>query len=158
ENAVWEIDPEQTLSLSRLSDIVDRTTRHRRFTIAMLAAFAALALILTVVGVYGLMAYTVSRRTPEIGLRMALGARPLVVLAGILRWAVGLAALGTVLGGVAAWAGARLLDGLLFGVATTDTSTLVAVPIILLLTALAGALAPALRAMRIEPTRALRHE
>ena len=158
ETRVWDLDPELTMTLGSFDDVMAQATRQRRFTLALLGVFATLALTLTAIGIYGLMAYTVNRRTPEIGLRMALGARPAVILGEIFRWGGGLALLGMVLGGAAAWGGSKWLASFLFGVGPNDVLLILSTPILLLFVALLGSLVPALTAMRVEPTRALRHD
>jgi putative ABC transport system permease protein len=129
-----------------------------RFTTLLLGAFAAVALALAAVGIYGLLSYVVSRRTREIGVRMALGAPRAGVLMIVLGRAFALTLAGTLLGIGAALGATRLLQGLLFGVSTTDALTFAAVPVLLVIVALVAAYLPASRATRIDPTVALRLE
>jgi putative ABC transport system permease protein len=128
----------------------------RRFMLVLVAAFGLLALGLAAIGVYGVMAVTVSERTREVGVRLALGAQPSEVLAMVVAQAGRLAALGIALGLLAAWPIAPLLDSQLFGVAATDPVTFAVVPVVLLLIAVLAALVPARKAMKVDPVAALR--
>jgi putative ABC transport system permease protein len=142
----------------RLTEIVRGSMARQRFELLLLAVFAAAALLLAAVGIYGLLAFTVSCRVQEIGLRMALGARPSGVLALVLARGMKLVALGVAAGLAASLALTRLLTTLLYDVSPADPLTLAAVSFIL---ALAGALAcwiPARRALRVDPVQALRSE
>jgi len=150
-------DPELPISDVRtLEEVLDASTAPRTTQIRVLAVFAGLALILAGLGIYGLLSYALSQRVPEIGLRMALGARP----AGVLRMVVGdgirLAAIGGVLGSGLAYAVGRALEALLAGVSPSDPATFAAGLGLALVAALAGCLVPALRALRVDPTVALR--
>lgn len=131
---------------------------ERRFLLILVAAFGALALVLASVGVYGVMTLVVSERTPEVGVRLALGAEPASVLTMIVREAAGLAVIGVGVGLAAAFVLAPLLASQLFGVATTDPLTFAFVPLLLIGVAVAAALGPARRAMRIDPGQAMRNE
>jgi putative ABC transport system permease protein len=124
----------------------------------LLAIFAALALLLASIGIYGVLAYTVAQRTGEIGIRMALGARPASVLIAVAGQGVALSAVGIALGAVTALAVTRLLSKLLFGIAPTDPLTFFSVAALLLLVALFASCWPARRAMRVDPILALRQE
>jgi len=156
---VAALDPEAPVyDVALAEQLVGRSTASRRLDLLLLGIFAALALLLAAVGIYGLLAYTVGRRTREIGIRMALGARP----AGMLRLVVGegmrLVLGGLAIGTAASLALTRLMQSLLYGVKPADPMTFGAVAV--LLTA-AGALAcylPARRAMKIDPLTALRVE
>jgi putative ABC transport system permease protein len=137
---------------------VSRALGEQRFTMLLLGLFAAMALVLAAIGVHGVLSYSVARRTPEIGIRMALGAEP----GGVRRLIVGegltLAAIGIVLGLASALAFTRLLPSLLYGVSPTDPVTFVAVALVLAAIALAASAAPAWRATRISPMVAMRTE
>jgi putative ABC transport system permease protein len=157
--AARAIDPAVPIGPVRtLDDFVAQATARERFSMLLLAAFAASALFLAAVGLYGLLAYRVSQRRFEIGVRMAYGARPRDVLWMFVREGVGLAALGAVIGLAAALALARLIASLLFGVAPSDPATLSAVAAGLLAAAALASLVPAWRAMRTDVVGALRTE
>jgi ABC-type antimicrobial peptide transport system permease subunit len=120
------------------------------------AAFAAIALVLSVSGIYGVIGYAVGRRTREIGLRMALGARPAGVVGAVVGRALKLAAIGAAAGLLAALAFARALESILYGVSTTDPTLYASVLAVILLAAAAAAYLPARRAAAVDPTEALR--
>jgi ABC-type antimicrobial peptide transport system permease subunit len=122
----------------------------------LVVLFASLALSLGTVGVYGVTAYTVSQRTQEIGIRMALGASRVTVLAMFLREGMGLAAAGIAAGALAAWGLTRFLQSLLYGVRANDPRVLAIVIGCLTLVTLAACLVPALRATRVDPATTLR--
>ena len=124
----------------------------------VLVGFAAAAMLLAAMGIYGIMAFTVRRSRPEIGLRMALGAAPRQVLGQVLASGAALAGVGLLLGLVAAFASARLLASQLFAVSPYDVLTFTAVVVLLMSAALLATLLPALRAMRVDPQSALRQE
>ena len=125
---------------------------------ALLTAFASLALLLAAVGIYGVMAQFVAQRTHEIGIRMALGARPLEVVRLVLRQGVRLALLGLTIGIVVAAAATRLIRSLLYDVTASDPLTFVLVASLLICVVLLACLVPARRAMRVDPMVALRYE
>jgi putative ABC transport system permease protein len=157
--AVGSIDPEVPISSvrtmdERLADSVERS----RFDALLLTIFAGVALLIAVVGVYGVVSYTVSRRTQEIGVRMALGATRGGVLRMILRRGLLLALAGVGVGLVAALGLTRLMTGLLFEVSATDPATYAVVAAALATTALLACLLPARRAASVEPVSALRRE
>jgi len=124
----------------------------------LLAIFAGLSLTLAVIGVYGVMAYSVSQRTRELGIRMALGASRWEVLRLIIGHGLRLTALGVGVGLIVALASSRLITTLLFDVSATDVVTFVTVPVVLAAAALGASYLPALRATRIDPMVALRYE
>jgi putative ABC transport system permease protein len=131
---------------------------QQRFTMFLLNFFAGLALLLTAVGLYGLIAYSVTQRTHEMGIRMALGAKPRNVLMLVLNYGLKLAVVGTVLGLLAAFAGTRLISSLLYGVSATSPLIFVGASLALLAVALLACLIPARRASRVPPIVALREE
>jgi putative ABC transport system permease protein len=130
----------------------------RRFSAVLIAVFAILALALAAVGIYGVMSYTVSQRTQEIGIRMALGAQPGKVQGMILGHSVKLTLIGVGLGLAGAFALVRFLTSLLFGVGAYDAVTFIGVPVLLAAVAIAASYLPARRAVRVDPIVALRYE
>ena len=156
---VREADPNLPLAgTGTLAAQVDERVAGRRFHTLLLAAFAALALFLSVVGVYGVISHLVGQRTREIGVRMALGARRLDVARWVLGEGLWPVALGVVLGLAGGAALARTLRSMLFEVGTLDPLTFLAVPALLLLVAALATLVPAARATRVAPSEALRYE
>jgi len=139
-----------------LQRLVDKSVSPRRFVVTLAGGFAIFALILASLGIYGVISYSVSQRTQEIGIRMALGASAGNLQAGIIFETLGLAALGMLLGATAAWALARLLRGLLFGVTADDPVTFLGMLAALTVVAAIAGYIPALRASRIDPAVALR--
>ena len=158
-SAVATVDPSVPVKWVReVNELIDTSAARARFTMLLLATFAAVALTLGAVGVYGVVAYAVTRRTREIGVRMALGARASDVLGMVLREGGVLAGLGVALGIVGALGASRLLAGFLFGVTPNDPAVFVAVPAVLGLVALGACALPARRASRVDPVTALRSE
>jgi putative ABC transport system permease protein len=139
-----------------MDEVVGRSIAERRFTMILLAAFATVAVVLAAIGVYGVLAYLVSQRTPEIGVRLALGAAPGDVARLFLREGVTLAMVGLAAGLAGGVAAARALTTLLFGVTTTDPLTFVAVVVALAVVALLASYVPARRAAAVDPMSALR--
>ncbi len=151
------LDPDIPLgAVTSMEDQVGVSVARERFLTMLLGAFAGTALLLGAIGVYGLLAYDVSRRRREIGLRIALGARPAVVLGGVVRGALLLGAIGVVLGGAGALATSRLLEGFLYGVSSTDPLTVTGVAGVVLAAALLAGWVPARRAAAVDPLSALR--
>ncbi len=156
---VRELDPGQPApEVTAMKDVVSEALGGPRFAARVFGAFALVALLLAAVGLYGLMAHSVKRRTREIGVRMSLGARPSDVVRLVLAEGLGLAVLGTALGLAGALAGARLLSSLLFGVGQADALTQAAASALLISVATLACALPAWRALRIQPSEALRHE
>jgi predicted permease len=156
---ILDVDPEQPVARVRtLEAVVLASTTSRRLTLALLATFAFASLLLACIGLYGVMAYDVTRRTHEIGIRMALGAATGDVLALILRHGLTLALFGVAVGLGAALTLARLLQGLLYEVSASDPATLLATGVMLLLVALLASWVPARRAAGVAPTEALRND
>ena len=145
-------------SIASMGDVMAAATAEPGFQARLLGAFAALALLLSLVGTYGVLAYSVAQQTHEIGLRMALGARRGAVMWMVIRRTLVLGGLGVAIGTIGAlWAG-RLLATFLFEIQPTDPATFVVVAIMILLAALAAGVIPARRATRVDPLVALRHE
>jgi putative ABC transport system permease protein len=138
----------------RLSD----SLAVRRFNLLLLGGFAALAVVLAGLGIYSVMAYAVTQRRREIGIRLALGARPLEVMKLVVGQGMALGLIGAALGLVGAFALTRLMKTLLFGVNPADPWTFAVTPVLLLSVALLACYLPARRAARIDPLLALRHE
>jgi len=155
--AIWTQDPDLPLAgVGTLADRLADSVSQPRFNTTLLTVFAALALVLAAVGIYGVMAYAVSERTREMGLRMALGATGNSVRRLVLRNALALTAGGVALGVVASLALGRFIAGALYGVKPTDPLTLTVVSLLLVVVALAASYVPALRASRLDPQVALR--
>ena len=156
---VRRADPEQPISDVRmLTTVVTRETEGRRAQLGILVALAGVALVLTAIGIQGLLAFLVTQRAQEIGVRLALGAHPGRVVAMIVGEAGRWTAVGSVAGVLIAYAAARGMSALLFGLSPKDPATFVAGLGVVILVTLAGAIAPAYRAVRISPLVALRSE
>ncbi len=157
--AVWSIDPEQsTFDFRTLEERIASGTWQKRISGVLFSMFAALALVLAAVGIYGVTSYGVSQRTREIGIRMALGARARDVLRDVLGETAAVALAGVAAGLAAAFALARGMAGLLFEVSATDPAVFLAVPLLLAAVALAASLLPARRAARVDPVITLRQD
>ena len=157
--AVQQLDNDQVpTEAATMEEVMAGSIQTRRFSMFVLAGFAALALALAAVGIYGVMSYVVAQRTHEIGIRIALGARLGNILRLIVGNALGLAGVGILLGGVGAFALTRLMKSLLFGVVPTDISTFIVVCVRLLVVALVASYLPARRATKVDPLVALRHK
>jgi predicted permease len=152
------LNPEMPTKFEPLAQLVSASLDNRRFSMVMLGVFAGTALVLAMVGLYGVMAYITSERTREIGVRMALGAQRGEMLGLILRQSFTLVAVGIVAGVLGAIAATRVLATLLYDVGTTDLVTFGAVIILLGVAALIASYIPARRAMNVDPMVALRHE
>jgi predicted permease len=139
-----------------IQQLVDKAVSPRRFVVMLLGGFALFALILASLGIYGVISYSVSQRTQEIGIRMALGASAGDLQMRIMMQTLGLAAIGMVLGVSASWVLARALGGILFGVTASDPVTFIGMPVVLIAVAALAGYLPARRASRIDPMLALR--
>jgi putative ABC transport system permease protein len=157
--AVFAVDREQPLtSIKTMDQLLAEAVAQRRLNAALLACFAALALVMAAVGIYGVMAYSVAQRTHEIGIRLAVGAQPRDVLRLIVIHGMRLAFIGVGIGIAASLWTARLLSSFLYGVHTSDPLTFAAVALLLITVAFAACYIPARRAMRVNPIDALRYE
>jgi putative ABC transport system permease protein len=158
--AIWSVNPEQRLTqeVVTLEGYMDRQIAQRRFNMAMLVLFGVLGLVITVAGIYGVMAYVVERRTGEIGVRMALGATPAGVLSMVLRNAAVLMGIGTVLGAIAAWQLGATVRTFLFEVEPNDPRIFAVALVVLATAGLLASAVPARRAARVDPVVALRQE
>jgi ABC-type antimicrobial peptide transport system permease subunit len=158
-NQVLTVDKDQPIfDVKTLAQRVSDATAVSRSLTILFSAFAVLALVLGLVGVYGIVSYSVTQRTQEIGIRMALGARALHILQLILRHGLVLVVCGVALGVAGALALTRFLTTLLFGITPTDTLTFVVVAAIFFFIAMVAALIPARRATKVDPLTALRYE
>ena len=156
---VWAIDKDQPVAdIMTLDKQVSQGSAQRRFNMLLFAGFAALALVLAAVGMYGVLSYTVTLRTREMGLRMALGAGPAQILKLIVGQGLAMTLIGIVIGTGAAFGLTELMRSLLFGIAPNDPVTFVAVPMVLLAVALVASYLPARRAARLDPMQSLRVE
>jgi putative ABC transport system permease protein len=153
------IDPNVPLyEIRTVDELLSDTLGSRRFTMFLLGSFAGAALLLACVGLFGVMAYLVSQRTHEIGVRLALGARPGDVFRLVIGRGMALAAIGSSLGLAGAWAFGRVLESLLYQTTASDPITLASAPILLMAVALFACYVPARRAMKVDPMAALRYE
>jgi putative ABC transport system permease protein len=154
-----QLDPSVPIrNLQSIDQLVNRSIAPQRFTMSLLALFAAIGLLLAAVGIYGVMAYNVSQRTREIGLRMALGAQTRNVLTLVVKQGMALVLFGVIAGLIVSLALTRMMKSLLFGVNATDPTTFVIVALLLMLAALLACYLPARRATKVDPLVALRYE
>jgi len=159
QSQVWAIDSNQPVAdVYSMEQRMADGLAQRRFNMLLFGIFAGLALLLASVGIYGVLAYTVTQRMREIGIRIALGASARNVAGLVLRQGLALALAGVVIGGAAAFALTRWMESLIFGVSPTDSITFSAVSTLLVAIALAASYVPARRAMRLDPMRSLRVE
>ena len=157
--AVGSVDPEQPVrGAQSLVTAVAKSVAPQRFVTSLFMLFAGLALLLAIVGIYGVMSYSVTQRTQEIGIRVALGAQGGDVLRLIVGQGLSLALIGVSIGVAAAFGSTRVMSSLLYGVSATDTATFVVVAVCLTVVALLACYLPARRAMKVDPMVALRHE
>ncbi|MEK7829522.1 MAG: FtsX-like permease family protein [Acidobacteriota bacterium] len=145
-------------AIKTLDEVIAATTAPRRFNTLLLAIFAAVALTIAAVGIYSVISYSVTQRTQEIGIRMALGAKPGDVIRLIVRQGMMLVLAGVIAGIVGAVAAARAISSLLYETKATDPATLAAIALLLTVVALLACYLPARRAAKIDPISALRHE
>jgi ABC-type antimicrobial peptide transport system permease subunit len=156
---IHDADPEQPVSDVRtLSEIVDDNIAPRAVQVRIIGAFAALALLLAGIGIHGLLSFTVSTRSPEFAVRIALGAQPGNILTIVLRESLLLAGAGVLLGIALAYAAGRAMQSLLAGIAPGDAATFLIAAGLCFLMTLAGSLAPSLRALGVDAITAIRAE
>lgn len=159
KTGIWKIDKAIPITkLSTMSEVMSASLAAQRFNMTLMGIFAAVALVLAAVGIYGVVSYSVSQRTHEIGIRMALGAETGDVLKIVLRQGLVLAGFGVAVGIVAAFALTRVMSSLLFGVSATDPLIFAGISIVLTGVALGAAFIPARRATKVDPMIALRYE
>jgi putative ABC transport system permease protein len=156
---VWALNKDQPVyNVRTMQQLVSQSIAPRRFSALLMVVFGFVALVLASIGLYGMMSYSVAQRTPEIGIRVALGAQRRDVLTMVIKQAMGLVLLGVVAGLVIALSLARLLRNLFFGVGASDPLTFGAVAFVLLAVALLASFVPARRAAKVDPMEALRYE
>ena len=157
--AVWAVDPDQPVwSIHSMDELLARSTARLRLTTMLGSAFAGAGLLLALIGIYGVMSFMVVQRTREVGIRIAVGARPTQVIAMILRYGMRLTVIAIVAGWIVALGATRLLASQLFGVGAIDPMTYVGVAVALAAVALLACWIPARRAAHVDPTEALRYE
>src|SRR6185503_12861770 len=156
--AIREVDPDQPIySVRTMNEIRAESVAGERLNLTLLSLFAGIALVLAIVGIYGVMSYSVTQRTHEIGIRMAIGARPRDVLKMVLGHGMKLALIGVAIGLVGAFLLTRLMATMLFDVEPTDATTFAGISIILITVALVACYLPGRRATKVEPTISLRY-
>jgi putative ABC transport system permease protein len=159
KHAVSEIDPDQPVSeIQTMEEVVNDSEGYRRLPMVLLAAFGGLSLILAAVGIYGVVSYSVTQRTHEIGIRVALGAERSDVLRIVFTQSLIWVGAGIAIGVAASVAATRVLDTLLYSISPTDPRVLAAAAFLLISVALIATYVPARRAMNVDPVIALRNE
>ena len=156
---VWSIDRDQSVyDIKTMDQTLSEMLSQRRFNMLLLGVFASVALLLAALGIYGVISYSVSQRTHEIGIRMAMGAQSRDVLSLVVRHGLVLTGTGIGAGLIVSFALTRLMSTLLYGVSATDPVTFIAIPVVLAGVALGACFVPARRASRVDPIEALRYE
>ncbi len=159
KNQIWTVDKQIPVTKLRpMTDVMSASLAAQRFNMTLMGIFAAVALLLAAIGIYGVISYSVTQRTHEIGIRMALGADTRDVLKGVLREGLLLAGAGVAIGLGAAYALTRVMSSLLFNVSTTDPVIFISISLILIGVALGATFIPARRATKVDPMIALRYE
>ena len=157
--AIWSVDKDRpVVRVTTMDDLLAATAAERRFALILFETFGLVALVLAATGIYGVLSGSVTERTHEFGIRLALGAQRRDILRLVLRQGITLAALGIALGLIGASAATRVLQSLMFGIGLTDPVTFVAIPLLLALVALLACWFPARRATKVDPLVALRYE
>src|SRR5436190_11158661 len=158
-NTIWSVDKDQPVAnIDSMENIVASAVARQRFSMLLLAIFAAVALVLAAVGIYGVMSYTVAQQTREIGIRIALGAKRRDVLKMTVKQGLKLVGLGLVIGLPSAFVLTRVMAMLLFGISATDPLTFITISFVLLVVAMLASYMPSVRAMRVDPEVALRYQ
>jgi ABC-type antimicrobial peptide transport system permease subunit len=157
-STVQELRSDVPISFRTLEQVFSSAFDARRFTLMLFGVFGAVALLITLIGVYGMLSYSVAERRQEIGIRMALGAQPANVLLLVIGQGFRITIFGIVIGLAGAWALTRLMSNLLYGISPTDPITFAVIGFLLLLVALLACWIPARRATRVDPLEALRCE
>jgi putative ABC transport system permease protein len=158
-NAIWAVDKDQTVAnVDSMEHIVAGAVARQRFSMLLLAVFAAVAVLLAAVGIYGVMSYSVAQQTREIGIRMALGAQRSDVLRMTVMQALRLVMVGLAIGVGAALILTRVMASLLFGISATDPITFIIISLLLAGVAMLASYIPSARAMRVDPMVALRYQ
>jgi putative ABC transport system permease protein len=159
QHVVWGVNKDVPLANVRtMQDVVANSVQRRRFSMLLLTIFAAVAMLLAAIGLYGVMSYSVAQRTKEIGIRMALGARRPDVLVLVVKQGMALVLLGIAAGIVLSLGMTRLISGMLFGITATDPLTFAGVALLLGAVAFLANYLPARRAASVDPMVALRYE
>jgi ABC-type antimicrobial peptide transport system permease subunit len=157
--AIWKVDADQPMwKIRTVEFLVQRSTADRKFLMALMGIFATLALVLTIIGLYGVISYLVNQRTQEIGIRMALGAQMRDIMGLVLKQGMVLVLTGVASGLAAAWLVTRLISRMLYQVSPTDPFTFIAISLLLVTVALLACYLPARRATKVDPLVALRDE
>lgn len=156
---VLALDSDQPIAQVRAMDeMMDEALGQRKLSLYLLATFAGLALLLSAIGIYGVMSYDVTRRSQELGLRLALGQARSSLLALVMRQGLVLALVGVAFGVAGAWSLTRVLEAQLYGVTRTDPAMFAAVAVTLIVVAAVATLIPAMRSTRMDPIRVLKYE
>src|SRR5262249_7472222 len=159
QHEIQGLDHDQPVADVRtMESYIGSSISRLRFGTLLMEAFAVISLTLAIVGIYGVMAHSISQRTQEIGIRLALGARPAAILSLIVGQGLVLAAIGVIVGLAAAFGLTRLMTSLLYGVSATDPATFAAIALLLTVAALVSCYLPARRAVKVDPMAALRRE
>jgi ABC-type antimicrobial peptide transport system permease subunit len=154
--AVREVAPDVPVQVRALEEIFSSSLAQRRFSLVLLGAFALVAVLLAVTGIYGVISYLVAQRGREWAIRLALGAGRVDIVRQVLVGGLTLVLVGVIVGSAVALAATRVLEGLLFGVAATDATTFIAVALLLTAVSLLASYVPAARATRVDPALAMR--
>jgi predicted permease len=158
-DVVARLDPNVPVDdVQTMEGRIERSLGPRRLAMLALGAFSGLSLVLSALGVYGVMRYTTGQRTREIGVRIALGAQPGAVVGQIVRQGLAVALVGVALGTAVAWSATQLMEGMLFGVTPRDPATFVIGAVVLVIVTVLASLLPALSAARVDPVSALRND